>query len=210
MRDLTVNRFRAARGARLRARIEALADRLGRDVEILDVGGRPDYWQNVGLGRVARVTLLNLTREELDRKAAAGPFETRIGDARDLSDLADGSVDLVHANSVIEHVGAWDDMARMASELARVGRTGWVQTPAWAFPIEPHYRLPFLHWGAAPVRRAVLGLVGPYRRASLAERRRHVDRINLLTRAEVAALFPEAEIWTERFALLSKSYVAMW
>ena len=41
---VSVNRFRQKRGRLLRQQIEALADRLGRDIVILDVGGRPDYW----------------------------------------------------------------------------------------------------------------------------------------------------------------------
>ena len=53
MSDLTVNRFRKARGGILRAQIARLADHLGRDIRILDVGGRPDYWRNVEPRRVA-------------------------------------------------------------------------------------------------------------------------------------------------------------
>jgi hypothetical protein len=137
-------------------------------------------------------------------------FRALLGDARRLEGRADGSVDLVHSNSVIEHVGPWQDMAAMASELRRVGRAGWMQTPAWEFPIEPHFRAPFLHWFGQPLRRRMLALSPHYRRAGLAARRLHVDRINLLSRAEVAALFPGCEIWVERVALLPKSYVARW
>ena len=48
-----------------------------------------------------------------------------------------------------------------------------------------------------------------YRHKSVAERRWHIDRINLLSRGEMTELFPDCEIYTERF-LLPKSYVARW
>lgn len=104
-----VNRFRSRRGRRLRRQIEALADRLGRDIVVLDIGGRPDYWANVGLGRIARIELVNYSADELERDfaglGAAKVFVRKVGDARNLADYGDGSVDLVHSNSVIEHVG---------------------------------------------------------------------------------------------------------
>src|SRR5690606_8127573 len=132
MKDLTVNRFRTARGRVLGRQIERLADVLGRAITILDVGGRPDYWNNVDFDHdhVAEIRLLNNDPEELKRETPSDLFTSEIGDARCLSSYRDKSVDLVHANSVIEHVGLWPDMCAMADETVRVGISGWVQTPA--------------------------------------------------------------------------------
>ncbi len=210
MADITVNRWRTARGAVLRAKMDALRAKLGRDLRVLDVGGRPDYWENVGVEGCAEIILLNFDEGELDRASRLDMFENRVGDARDLSAYDDKSFDLVHSNSVIEHVGLWSDMQDMAREVTRVGVEGWVQTPAWEFPIEPHYRLPAAHWLPAPMRRAYLRVTKSYGSQSVEERRWHVDRINLVSYSEVKALFPEAEIWIERFMLLPKSYVARW
>lgn len=209
MSDLTVNRFRQARGRLLRAQIERLADHLGRDLRVLDVGGRADYWQNVGLGRIAHIDLLNYDEAEFDRTAPADNFTNILGDATDLTDFAEKSVDFVHSNSVIEHVGGWPAMERMAREVVRVGQAGWVQTPAWEFPIEPHFRAPFLHWFGAPLRRSLLSLSPLYRHCGVAERRYHVDRINLLSKREVQTLFPDTDLHVERL-ILAKSYVARW
>lgn len=111
--------------------------------------------------------------------------------------------------TVIEHVGSWCDIAAMAAELRRVGRAGWVQTQAWEFPIEPHYRAPFLHWFAQPRRRRLLWMSRPYRRRGVAERRFHIDRINFLSRLEVETLFPDCDIYMERL-IFAKSYTARW
>lgn len=209
MKDLTVNRFRTARGKRLRSMISRLAGKLRRPVQVLDIGGRADYWDNVGLDNISQVRLLNNDPAEFGRGAAGDIFVDELGDARALTNYSDQSVDLVHSNSVIEHVGLWPDMCAFADEALRVGVSGWVQTPAFAFPIEPHYRLPFLHWFGAPVRRRMLDFSRDYRKLDTRARRHHVDRINLLSRKEVEALFPGADIYVE-WVGLPKSYTARW
>ncbi len=212
----TVNRFRRRRAALLRKKLDAVADLLGRDLVILDVGGRPDYWNNLSLDRIARIDLLNYHELELDRALPPGLpdsiFTRSLGDARNLSTIPDQSIDFVHSNSVIEHVGGWADMQAMASELRRVGRAGWVQTPAFSFPIEPHFHVPFMHWFGAPMRARMLSisLAKRFRRMSLAKRRRTVESVNLLNKRELAILFPDCPIYTERFALLTKSYAVHW
>lgn len=212
-RQRTVNRFRQKRGRILADKLGALSVRLGRKLRVLDVGGRSDYWLNVPTDRISDVTVMNYEAGELDRAvpaAGSGPsFRTVQGDARDLGEHADGSFDVVHSNSVIEHVGRWPDMARMAREVRRVGIAGWVQTPAWVFPVEPHFRAPFLHWFAAPLRARMLFLSRHYRGLDVAERRHHVERINLLAKTEFGALFPGCAMLTE-WVLFPKSYVAHW
>jgi hypothetical protein len=163
----------------------------------------------VGFSNIRQIRLLNINPGEFDRKAPADVFTNEVGDARNLSRFADKSIDLVHSNSVIEHVGLWPDMCAMADEVVRVGRSGWIQTPAWEFPIEPHFRLPFLHWFGKPLQRALLLASRDYGSLSLRDRRLHIDRINLLSHGEFMALFPECQIFVER-VILPKSYVARW
>ena len=209
----TVNRFRKARGKLLANYIHNLAASYGRDITVLDIGGRAEYWTNVGTKNISKIIVLNSAAHELARiHPQTHLFQPEVGDARDLRNYPDKSVDLVHSNSVIEHVGDWSSMTAFADEALRVGMSGWVQTPAFEFPIEPHFKLPLAHWLPAPLRRKYLRLSPGYQSANVAERRGHVDRINLLTRKEVKALFPhqEIEIITERFALLPKSYVVRW
>lgn len=211
MRDATVNRFRTNRGRLLSKYIVNASKTLGRDITILDVGGRPDYWDNVKLDGVGKIIVMNYDESEITRDSQTHDiFENVVGDARNLATYADNSVDFVHSNSVIEHVGPWWDMQAMANEVQRVGRHGWIQTPAFEFPVEPHYRLPFIHWFGAPTRRRLLRFSRAYGKMPIGEKRFHIDRINLLSHAEVKHLFPSAEIYVERVALLAKSYTAIW
>lgn len=213
----TVNRFRRKRAELLRQVLDETADRLRRDLVVVDVGGRPDYWLNLPhLDRIARIDLMNSSEDEMGRPlpddAPRELFTRSVGDARRLDGYADGSVDFVHSNSVIEHVGGWVQMKAMADELLRVGQAGWMQTPAWSFPVEPHFHVPFMHWFGAPLRAKMLSIsvARRFRRMDLARRRKAVETVNLMTRAEVEHLFPGCTIHTERFALLAKSYVAYW
>ncbi|NIM61889.1 MAG: hypothetical protein GTO30_09600, partial [Acidobacteria bacterium] len=54
------------------------------------------------------------------------------------------------SNSLIEHLGSRDRQAAFASEIRRVARGLWVQTPARCFPFEPHLLGFFVHY--LPVR----------------------------------------------------------
>jgi len=209
-----VNAFRRRRGRRLARLLGELHRRYGRPLHILDVGGKAPYWQNVDLAHVAKITLQNLNAIDIERsKAEVGDsdfFDFTIGDATNMVEYHDGAFDLLHSNSVIEHVGDWPRMARFAREVRRVGRAGWIQTPAWEFPFEVHAKQPFVHWFANPVRTSTLRLRRRWRHADVAARRRYVDDINMLSHAEFRALFPDSDIFVERFLLLPKSYTACW
>jgi hypothetical protein len=37
-------------------------------------------------------------------------------------------------------------MAGPARETVQVGRSYYLQTPNFWFPLEPHYGVPFIHW----------------------------------------------------------------
>lgn len=209
--DGTKSSFRQRRGKILSAKIVRMASSLGRGVRILDVGGRRDYWENVGFFGIESITLLNVDEGDLGRPCSrAELFADRFGDARNLSGIGLEDFDLYHSNSVIEHVGGWSDMKLMAQEALRVAPAGWIQTPAFEFPIEPHFRLPFIHWFGTPIRSKLLWFAKPYRDQDVDTRRFHAERINLLSRRELVNLFPQRAVRTERFAMLPKSYVVEW
>lgn len=134
--------------------------------------------------------------DRVQRPGYPGPFVC--ADVLDGLPFADREFDLAYCSSVIEHV-APADRPRFAAELRRVARRVFVQTPAFGFPVEPHALLPFAHWLPAGARRRYwrLGAAGDW------------EDVRLLRRRELAALFPGARIHAERFAGLTKSWVAI-
>jgi len=107
-----------------------------------------------------------------DRITAAGIDDARflehrypglrfiVADGRDLP-FADRSFDLVHSAAVLEHVGSFENQARMVAECLRVARRGvCLTTPNRWFPIEFHTQLPLVHWLPKPACRAVFRRIG--------------------------------------------------
>ena len=73
---------------------------------ILDLGGTPNYWEEFGADldwERVNVCALNVTLSETTHSG----ITAMVGDARDVSGFQDLSFDIVHSNSVIEHVGRW-------------------------------------------------------------------------------------------------------
>ena len=122
---------------RLRTRrfqqFESLVARLPRPIRILDVGGTNAFWENRDWHRRADVEILTLNLiAEPHQHANIKPLA---GDATNLSEFADRSIDVVFSNSVIEHLFTFENQRRMASEVERVGKAFWVQTPNFWFPV---------------------------------------------------------------------------
>jgi len=197
-------RFRARRMALL-----AKAIGLRPEMRVLDVGGTVDIWRLAPV--MPRLVLLNQARARYE----IGAGETVVlGDGTSLP-FRDRSFDLVFSNSVIEHVGSRAEQARFASEIARVGKQYWVQTPNRYFPVEHHLWTPFVHWlprrwQAAVLKRfSVWQLVTNY---SAKEREfyihHYLDSIHLLSASDLDALFPGATIVCERFLGWTKSLIA--
>ncbi|MBA3808214.1 MAG: class I SAM-dependent methyltransferase [Solirubrobacterales bacterium] len=161
---------------------------LGVDARVLDVGCG-------SLGLRALEPRLDVTGVDLaPRPEYPGPFVR--ADAAAGLPFADGEFDLVYCSSVIEHVPP-ARRAAFASEVRRVGRGWFVQSPAFSFPIEPHALLPGAHWLPSPVRRRYWRLG-----AAVAW-----EDVPLLRRAEMEALFGPAR--AERFAGIVKSWVCV-
>jgi hypothetical protein len=211
LRKLADNRNSTSLAARLRRRrfalFEELLSRLSGSIRILDVGGTAGFWRVMGAERTSlSITLLN----QLPPKEHASGLISVMGDARNMREFQDEEFDVVFSNSVIEHVGTLDDQRAMASEIRRVGRRYFVQTPNRYFPIEPHFLVPGFQFLPLSVRAGWLARrnVGWYTKAPTYEAAlSEVARIRLLTRGEFQRLFPDGRLHTERFFGLAKSFV---
>src|SRR6266702_8179232 len=198
------SRLRAKRNEQFRS----LLDSLPRPLKILDVGGRQTVWETIRLvdHPDVHITILNLEQEECRYRNV----HSVAGDARDMRGFHDFQFDIVYSNSVIEHVGAIDQMVRMASEVRRVGRRYFVQTPYRYFPIEPHLCFPMFQFLPLSIRTLMVQNFNLGWIAKQPDRKQGADEvrsISLLTRRELQSLFPDGRMMEERLLGLTKSLI---
>ncbi len=176
---------------------------------ILDLGGIEQFWENQGMtGTNYKITILNLH----PIKTHYANMNSIIGDARNLKDFDSKSIDIVFSNSVIEHVGNFEDQKRMANEIKRVSKKYFVQTPSYYFPIEPHFLFPFFHWLPRYLKIFLIRhfSLGWYNKArSEQEAISYINEIRLLKKSEFRSLFPDALIYSEKIFGITKSYIAI-
>lgn len=208
-------------GSRMRAkRLVPLLEMIGRihkekgSVSILDVGGRETYWKCLDpeflKSHGVTITILNLPCEISGQDSEL--FKYAVGDACDLSVYPDHAFDIVHSNSVIEHVGNWEKVKAFARETRRVAPNLFIQTPYFWFPVEPHFVKVAHHWLPKSLRvsmwlRFKMGERGRARNIDEAMRKLD-DEPYLLDMRMFRFLFPDCEIIKERFYLFTKSLVA--
>jgi SAM-dependent methyltransferase len=185
---------------------QSLLSRLKRPVHILDVGGVEDYWKMMRMNDdQVFITLLNLTQENV----TAPHMTSMVGDARRLQ-MDDNSFDVVFSNSVIEHVGTFQDQLQMAREVCRVGKRYFVQTPNKYFPLEPHFLFPFFQFLPFGLQATLLQHfnLGWFQKVpDLQKAREIVESIRLLDRREFTSLFPRAAFYEEKAIGITKSFV---
>jgi hypothetical protein len=133
----------------------------------------------------------------------------------------DRAFDVIFCSSVIEHVTvpksevwsihsgrtfrerAWTRQHAFASEIRRVAKSYFVQTPNANFPVESHTWLPFVGYFPRPLQLLTLGITN---RVWI---KRTAPDWNLLRRSQMQELFPDAEIVNETALGLVKSLMAV-
>jgi len=202
---------RAARARRNRVRTFVSLFAHGRGpLQILDIGGTSQFWRSHVdlLPAGVSITVLNTRFDD----PAPLPWIRQIaGDAREMTMFGDREFDVCFSNSVIEHVGEFDDQRRMANEIRRVARGYFVQTPNLYFPLEPHFLAP--GWQFLPIalrvrllRRFDLGWMP--RTPDLIQARAAVESIRLLGARHLQQLFPGCRLYREKIGFLTKSLIA--
>lgn len=191
--------------------LDLLGTPTDRPIRILDIGGTTSYWRS--MEDLWKPWQLSFTIANLDAAPADdGPFKIRPGNACAMPEYADNAFDIVHSNSVIEHVGHWPEMAAMANEVRRLAPRYYLQTPDFWFPVEPHYRTIGFQWLPESARASLLmsrrlGFRGPSKNFDAAMR--DIQEVNLLTARQMRELFPDAELKRERVFGFSKSLIAV-
>ncbi len=203
-------RFRLKRFERLCALIDTIIEERGA-CRIVDLGGSRHYWDIVSdyvAGRPLEITLVNPKETQIP----AGKFAYLAADAADAAALDGLRFDLVHSNSTIEHVGEWARMSVFAANVRRLAPRYYLQTPYFWFPYEPHFRAPMLHWLPEQLRyRLVMTFALGFaeEKDNVADAMIRVQSARLLDKGQLQALFPDAEVFEERFCGLTKSLIAV-
>jgi hypothetical protein len=173
---------------------------------VVDIGGLVTTWLGQANEEFARFPVTIVNHRDYP---VIDPIRFRAvsADARTLP-FCDGEFDIAFSNSVIEHVGTWEDQKAFAREASRVAMGLWIQTPARSFPIEPHLLAPYVQYLSRPMQHRVArwtlrGWMQPDRV------HRIIDDIRLLTYREMKELFPDCTILRERVMGLTKSYIAV-
>jgi hypothetical protein len=181
-------------------------------LRIIDVGGRPTMWEKDILFQKERLANLKVEVTVVNIKL----FQSRlphikcyVGDAKDMKKFKDKEFDVAFSNSLIEHVGKYDDQLAVAKEIMRIGKTYFVQTPNRYFPIEPHFLFPFFQFLPRQIK---IWLVtnfelGRGKAKNIDKAIRMVDSIQLLTGKELLSLFPGSALLKEKFFGWTKSFI---
>lgn len=212
LRKIADNSSQDSVASRLRRRrmsfFRALIADLPRPLRVLDVGGTEEFWR-IAFGDLDGIEITLLNVKPVDKTAEH--FQSVTGDARSMPQFRPREFDIVFSNSVIEHVGDWNQQWRMANEIRRIGKSFFVQTPNKYFPIEPHFLVPGFQFLPVSVRVAMVRRwkLGWWPRIpDKAAAQKEVESIRLLSRTEVRKLFPDSTVGVERFLGLPKSFFA--
>ena len=183
------NTFRQKRFGLFLQLVDTIAD-LRRPTRVLDIGGTASYWEALKPQWKPRWLDITIVNHEAPRPVIG--YTVMKGDARGLP-FQPMSFDVVHSNSVIEHVGKWSDMMAMSREVHRLA---------------PHYfvQLPFVHWLSDPMRARVLAWRYNKTRP---EADAMVRYTNMLDERQMQTLFPGAKILKERCFGFTKSLMAV-
>lgn len=175
-------------------------------IQILDIGGTEIYWERMNFtdNENIIVTLLNLEKVPTKKDN----FISIKGDACDLSSIKDKQFDIVFSNSVIEHLYTFDNQKKMATEIMRVGKAYYVQTPNYYFPIEPHWLFPFFQFFPFKIKVFLTKNynLGHYKKSVSKEAAiKRVSEVKLLKQKQMKELFPTGKVYREVLFGLVKS-----
>ena len=114
----------------------------------------------------------------------------------------DRSFDLVFSNAVIEHILGEGRQEKFAREIMRVGKTWFVTTPNYWYPLESHYHLPLIQFLPRPWQRKYNSMFG--RQVPKGQ----IQELGLLSAGRLRRLFPTSHIAKVRVTFWPETLVA--
>lgn len=188
--------------------LNKLISTVSKPCRILDVGGRQIFWELMGFNGRDGVEINLYNIENI--KVTLPNCKHILGDARDMNKFKDNEYDIVFSQSLIEHLGDYDNQRKVAKEIRRIGSRYYVQTPNYYFPIEPHFVFPFFQYFSPSVKVFLIrnfNVGAKDKIPELKEATHAASRIRLLCERELKELFPEANIIKEKFLGMTKSII---
>lgn len=179
-----------------------------RTFKICDLGGSRHFWDALCIDGINRqnITIYNIASTETRSRNGGDEIKIVIYDGKTIP-VPDKTFDLLVCNSVLEHVPP-DQREGLAREMRRVSKRLFIQTPAFSFPIEPHFVMPFIHW--MPLWLGYrLALVSPWRIMSKPDRNtinEYFFGTQLLGEKEIKRLFSLENVGREKVLGLTKSF----
>ena len=191
------------------------------NLSILDLGGGDgSHVAKVFPGR-RNITICDYAEADLKVARQKYGFNTVLADGTGRLPFSDKEYDFVFCSSVIEHVtgpkkiatsnrstksfqqDAYRYQAAFSEEIKRIARSYYVQTPHRYFILESHSWLPLpLGLMPRPILIPLLRLSGRILKPTEPD-------WNLLTPGQMKSLFPDADIYIERFSGWPKSIMAV-
>jgi hypothetical protein len=118
--------------------------------------------------------------------------------------------DIIHSNSLIEHLTPPEKQKLFAELIIKSKTKYFIQTPNYYFPIEPHFLFPLFQFLHLKIQAGLLThfKLGWFDKCkSKKEAESIIKSIRLLSGKELKSLFPNAVICKERFLFLNKSFI---
>ncbi|NQT06487.1 MAG: class I SAM-dependent methyltransferase [Candidatus Omnitrophica bacterium] len=178
--------------------------------EIIDIGGDLFFWKIVEKEKMVlpKITIVNVSRPKFK---LPNYIKWVVADGRCLP-FDNYVFDIAFCNSVIEHLGDYKSQLKCSEEIRRVALNYFVETPDKAFFIEPHLITPFIHWLPSNLQKALIRnftLWGLITRPSLEDcMKYYINGIRLLSKKEMAQLFPDGKLYVEHFLGFSKTMIS--
>jgi ubiquinone/menaquinone biosynthesis C-methylase UbiE len=167
---------------------------------VLDVGSGRDSFLVSRFPRPKQIILLDVRPQAIARGVQTAPAALGVVADGCRLPFTDCSIPLTVCNSTIEHVR---DPSQLSSEIRRVSRCYFVQTPSGDFPMETHSQVAIPLYSRIPwktVRQLVCRAFG----ADFG----YLSGVKYLSEMELRGLFPEAKITREKWLGFTKSFYA--
>ncbi|MFZ1323246.1 MAG: class I SAM-dependent methyltransferase [Ignavibacteria bacterium] len=182
---------------------------LKRPVKILDLGGSEYFWRNLNLINLDDIQIL-LVNTEFQNVENFSNINFINKDVKDLSEYSDKEFDVVHSNSLIEHLNTFDEQKKLAAEIQRIGKHYFLQTPNYYFPLEPHFLYPFFQFFSHKKKTELIQKkdMGWYKKQeNLDDAEALADSIRLMKKSELKNIFKNSKIHSEKYFLFTKSFI---